>query len=272
MEIQTHRKAFTLIELLVVIAVIAILAALLLPALALAKERAYRISCLNNLKQIGINIQVYAGENQDQLPLFNSGGGWAWDLKKETANVLCRAIVDNTTPNSSVRKIIYDPAPQADVVADSDTLWNRGANVIIGYTWIGFRTDWNADQISDGGGNIRLLKPTDAIITAVSAGEKQRKFVKKTTQPTQNFSTSTTEVMADVTPSGGASPSTGINDFTHVPNSGMGMADFCHSGHLVKGIPGGGNILYLDSHAQWRKFREMHPWYDCRDRGVYFWY
>jgi prepilin-type N-terminal cleavage/methylation domain-containing protein len=62
-----RKKAFTLIELLVVIAIIAILAALLLPALARAKERGKRAACLNNLRQIGIGITIYAEENSDRV-------------------------------------------------------------------------------------------------------------------------------------------------------------------------------------------------------------
>ena len=94
---------FTLIELLVVIAIIAILVALLLPALSRAKTSAQRTDCLNNLRQISFAIHLYAGDNGDKTP---NAGNATFILYKE----LVKSYVGLHGPSSSQDHLFACPA------------------------------------------------------------------------------------------------------------------------------------------------------------------
>ena len=81
-----RKRGFTLIELLVVIAIIAILAAILFPVFAKAREKARTASCQSNLKQIGLAFAMYKNDYDETAPGYNFSGGWVTVLQPYTKN------------------------------------------------------------------------------------------------------------------------------------------------------------------------------------------
>jgi prepilin-type N-terminal cleavage/methylation domain-containing protein len=236
--------AFTLIELLVVIAIIAILAALLLPALARAKESGRRAACKSNLHQQGIAFQIYSQDNNNLLPdlknppfttstIGNASGLWAWDMSTN--------FIDEVIRNGGSRNVFYCPSnPDFNV----DPVWNFG---IYG---------WTPQQTTPNGG----FRITGYVYLLPGAGMNaggtpEAPYWKTNTIGRPDQPPADAEVVVDVivqdpvTFSWAAVTSVG----------GLPKDVVQRSNHLEGSQPAGANELFEDGHAEWRQYRNM--WY-----------
>jgi len=156
---------FTLVALLVIVAVLAILAAMLLPALASAKKKAQRINCVNNLKQIGLAFRIWEGDNGDKPPMdvpMVSGGTQEYDTGADTFRHFKILANQLSTP-----RILICPADDRVAAVDFARLKNRNVSYFVGLD----ADETHPERFLAGDRNLTgVSEPENGILTLVPGG------------------------------------------------------------------------------------------------------
>jgi prepilin-type N-terminal cleavage/methylation domain-containing protein/prepilin-type processing-associated H-X9-DG protein len=214
--------AFTLIELLVVIAIIAILASMLLPALAKAKESGKRISCVNNQRQLGLSTIMFADENDGIYPKrLGKGNAWPQQLRDYYKDLKILRCASDLKAVASLSQPGYGVAAAATTTDSTNADFATRSFLINGFNDYYKASTGNPLPINVGLAETAVQLPSDTILF----GEKE--------SGSEHFYMDSYEGQG--------------NDFTEVEQS----------RHMGRGAGGGSNFTFCDGSTRYLRFGQM---------------
>ena len=239
---SAERSGFTLIELLVVIAIIAILAAILLPVLNAAQQRAYKIECASNLRQWGAAIVMYGGDNTDHFPdlSFHTPSGTASgakDLAWMPYSFNSGFYPSYLEPNKYAAN---GQRGQSDVLYCPTDLFHRAYEQTSGYTTNLIGYNYLPGRDAAGGVNVNYGNANPNVSVGAWVTNRMKLGGKYHLAPMMldrlQYNLALQNWTANLTING---QSQNIQMGVHRNNS---------------GVPTGANIVYEDGHVEWQKF------------------